>query len=332
MFQPAEHWAELQNAPGGDNSDAESALGSDAASSTASLSSSILHYRTINGRTYHSQQGNAEYWGTNDDQQSESQDLNHHALLLILDDRLYLAPLEKDIQKALDIGTGTGIWAMDFADEFPSTKVIGTDISPIQPSWVPPNLSFEIEDCNQTWTFEADTFDYVHMRYLFGSITDWNALFENAYRVCKPGGWVESYEPTCNAESDDGTVPPGSAHSEWGKFFVEGAKKMGRSCTIVEDDIQIEAMKNAGFVDIKYVDKKVPLTGWAKDPRQREIGRYIQASLEQDIEGYVLYMASQLLGWSRQEVSVYCAQFRREIRSGKFHAFFRQRIIYGRKP
>lgn len=28
----------------------------------------------------------------------------------------------------------------DFADEFPDCKVIGTDVSPIQPSWVPPNL------------------------------------------------------------------------------------------------------------------------------------------------------------------------------------------------
>jgi hypothetical protein len=28
----------------------------------------------------------------------------------------------------------------DFADEYPNAEVIGTDISPIQPSWVPPNL------------------------------------------------------------------------------------------------------------------------------------------------------------------------------------------------
>lgn len=28
----------------------------------------------------------------------------------------------------------------DFADEYPEAEVIGTDISPIQPSWVPPNL------------------------------------------------------------------------------------------------------------------------------------------------------------------------------------------------
>lgn len=28
----------------------------------------------------------------------------------------------------------------DFADEFPEAEVIGTDISPIQPTWIPPNL------------------------------------------------------------------------------------------------------------------------------------------------------------------------------------------------
>ena len=53
---------------------------------------------------------------------------------LILDNKLYLAPIEKNIQKVLDIGTGTGIWAIDFADEHPSATVIGTDISPIQPT------------------------------------------------------------------------------------------------------------------------------------------------------------------------------------------------------
>lgn len=28
----------------------------------------------------------------------------------------------------------------DFADTYPNCEVIGTDISPIQPGWVPPNL------------------------------------------------------------------------------------------------------------------------------------------------------------------------------------------------
>jgi len=30
--------------------------------------------------------------------------------------------------------------ASDFGDENPGVEVIGTDISPIQPTWVPPNV------------------------------------------------------------------------------------------------------------------------------------------------------------------------------------------------
>ena len=43
-------------------SDKDSAIGFDAASSTASMTSSILRYRTIHGRTYHSETGKAKYW------------------------------------------------------------------------------------------------------------------------------------------------------------------------------------------------------------------------------------------------------------------------------
>lgn len=39
----------------------------------------------------------------------------------------------------MDVGTGTGIWAIDMADRFPNAQVKGIDFSPIQPNWVPPN-------------------------------------------------------------------------------------------------------------------------------------------------------------------------------------------------
>ncbi|KAG6085741.1 hypothetical protein E4U16_002115 [Claviceps sp. LM84 group G4] len=34
----------------------------------------------------------------------------------------------------------------EFADQFPNTSVIGTDLSPCQPQWIPPNVRFEIDD------------------------------------------------------------------------------------------------------------------------------------------------------------------------------------------
>lgn len=77
---------------------------------------------------------------------------------------------------------------------------------------------------------------------------------------------------------------------------------------------------------------QIAIGGWPKDKKMREIGQYVLAALEQDFEGYVLYMASQLLGWSMQEVKVYCAQLRRELRSTANHPFFRYRAVYGRKP
>jgi hypothetical protein len=49
----------------------------------------------------------------------------------------------------LVVGTGTEIWAIDFADEHPEAHVIGIDLSPIQPLSVPPNVTFEIDDLKE---------------------------------------------------------------------------------------------------------------------------------------------------------------------------------------
>ncbi|KAF4466146.1 methyltransferase [Fusarium albosuccineum] len=327
VLHSVEHWEQLAGEPAEDDSaDDDSALGSNPAESTQSITSSILQYRTINGRTFHSERGNARYWASNDEQQNESMDIVHHFLSLVFDNKLYLSPLKEDIQKVVDIGTGTGttaqnchmmnekadlfelvgIWAIDFADEFPNAEVIGTDISPIQPSWVPPNLKF---------------------------IKDWSFLIKQAYKACKPGGWTESLEASAMMESDDGTVTKSSAMAEWGRFFIEGRKKMGQTFTILEDDLQRKYMKEAGFINIHIDNRKVPISGWPQDPRKKEIGQFVHAALEQDLEGYILYMASQLLGWTMDEVRVYCVQLRRELRNTKrYHPYYWVRKVYAQKP
>lgn len=149
------------------------------------------------------------------------------------------------------------MWAIDFADEHPQAEVIGTDISPIQPTWIPPNLRFEMEDCTTAWTFSPATFDYIHLRYLVGSIADWTELFKEAYAATKPGGWVESFEGSPHMVADDGSVPEKSAISQWGRFFEEGGRAMGRTFMVIGDGIQRRAMEEAGFVDIGEWDFKV---------------------------------------------------------------------------
>lgn len=43
-------------------------------------------------------------------------DFLHHIYGLILDGKLQKAPIDQNIQRVLDIGTGTGIWAIEFAE------------------------------------------------------------------------------------------------------------------------------------------------------------------------------------------------------------------------
>lgn len=42
------------------------------------------------------------------------QDMQHKMWSITLDGKLHLAPIDPNLQNALDIGTGTGIWAIEF--------------------------------------------------------------------------------------------------------------------------------------------------------------------------------------------------------------------------
>jgi len=65
----------------------------------------------------------------------------------------------------VDIGTGSGKWVIEVAEEFPSSRVIGLDLSPIQPTFVPLNAEFIVEDVNEGMGFSDASTDLVHSRY-----------------------------------------------------------------------------------------------------------------------------------------------------------------------
>ena len=130
--------------------DTDSAIGDDdIESSTASLRSSIYAHVYENGRRYHSFRA-GKYVLPNDETEQERLDLSHHTFRLSLKGGLCLTKLDNP-KRILDVGTGTGIWAIDIGDLYPEAEVIGTDLSPIQPQWVPNNVKFEIDDCTDDW-------------------------------------------------------------------------------------------------------------------------------------------------------------------------------------
>ena len=99
-------------------------------SSTTSLASSIRKYREENGRTYSSYK-EGSYALPNDEGENDRLDHMNHLVSLTLDGKLHLAPIPKgQVHRVLDVGTGTGIWSIDFGDEHPESEVLGIDISP----------------------------------------------------------------------------------------------------------------------------------------------------------------------------------------------------------
>ena len=215
-------------------------------------------------------------------------------------------------QKALDVGTGTGIWAWyvitrfspwtfktlpcstltliicsEFGEQYPSCEVTGIDLSPMQPSFVPPNVKFEIDNIEQEWTWPDDTFDYIHLRAMIGSIKDWDRLYRQAYRCLKPGGWIESRENSVRWKCENNSITDDSAVGQYHKVVWRAGELMGQTFKIVDDDIHLqrEVMERAGFVNTDSRDMKGYYGSWPTDRRDKLTGNMGKLCFEEDPEG-----------------------------------------------
>ena len=251
-----------------DDNDNDSSLGIDLSSETQSLSSLVMKFEFENGRRYHAFQA-GRYAFPNDEEELNRMDLENHLFFMLLGEKLHHAPL-KSPQRILDLGTGTGIWAIEIADQYPSAAVVGTDLSPVQPTMVPPNLKFEIDDFEQEWTFQKDSFDFIHWRLLLASVSDYPKLFRQAFQHMKPGGYMEIHEVDPGQCCDDGTVTEDSSSVRWSQLFYEGCKKAGRPIPPIGSYKVM--MESAGFVDIKEQILKRPSNTWPKDKNLKRIG------------------------------------------------------------
>lgn len=195
----------------------------------------------------------------------------------------------------LDLGTGTGIWAIDFADQFPSASVIATDLSPIQPACVPPNLEFQIDDFCETWTFRKESFDFIHARSIYGCVSDYLALYSEIFTHLKPGGWFEQTEISVVPQSDDNSIK-GTSLEAWGPLALEAGDKFGKSFRIAHQTKEL--MESAGFVNVTYRIFKWPIGPWPKDPKMKEIGAYNRLGWEDGMVGWAMFLFTKYLGVS----------------------------------
>ncbi|KAG7049956.1 methyltransferase domain-containing protein [Colletotrichum scovillei] len=315
-----------------DEQDDASEIGTESvASSSTSVTSSILDYRIENGRTYHKYK-DGKYNLPNDEAELERLDLQHTLFLLTFYDKLGNAPPNdpgSGVRRVLDVGTGIGAWSIDFGDEHPEAEVLGIDLSATQPLFTPPNVKFEIDDLEEPWTFSRP-FDYIHSRMMNSCINDWKQYIDKCYENLTPGGWLEVNEIDVAPLSDDGTLKPEHSISRTVRLLQEASDIFGRA---YQDVKQLKfMMMEAGFTDVTMRHFKWPTNSWPKEARHKELGVWHNENLSQGWEGICMAPLTRALEWTREEVIVLMAENRKDFADRNIHAYFSIWSIYGKKP
>ncbi|EGR46607.1 uncharacterized protein TRIREDRAFT_66059, partial [Trichoderma reesei QM6a] len=295
--------------------------------STRSLWTMDLDYRELHGRRYC-----RDYYMPNDELEQLRVTLLHQVFVHILDGELTLAPLEEPPSHVLDVGTGTGEWAIRMAEMFPECEVVGTDISAIaETESVPVNVFFEIEDA-EDWDRPPDHYDMIHMRWLAGSFRDWRFVYDCAYYSLKPGGWIE----VLDFDGFDGMVcidhfPPESPIHRLFKDIHKAAELSGRKLSM--DHLNAPDFMDAGFVDIRVMEYSLPLVFG-----EPSIDKLWLMALIDGIESSALRLLTEHMGWDPDECKAVCEQVARDMANLTKHPttakelVIKLRLVVARKP
>lgn len=116
---------------------------------------------------------------------------------------LYRAKLD-DPKVIVNWCCGIGLWDMEMASLFPESHVVGVDFKEATLSnlqYSRPNLEFRHVVIHDHYTglesFESNSVDYIMMRdiwFINAPVSKWDVVLEDAFRILKPGGWIELSE------------------------------------------------------------------------------------------------------------------------------------------
>ncbi|KAF4411986.1 Secondary metabolism regulator LAE1 [Colletotrichum fructicola Nara gc5] len=297
---------------------------------TRSITSSVFDYPVEYGRRYHAyRQGT--YAFPNDEPELNRLDLAHILMFKSIGYRLYLAPIRPETtQRILDIGTGTGIWAIQMADKFPHAEVIGTDLSAVQPEWLPSNVKFIVDDVESAW-IDPKKYDYIFVRYMLVAIADWPRLIANIYDHLTPGGYAEFQDMDGLYYADDATYPPSSSLSLWNSRFVDACEAMGRTAR-PGPALEGWVRAHGGFRGVTHKRFKAPIGPWARDPHFKDVGALNLRQLLDGLEGFSLKVFCGVLGWEEGDVRELLERVRAELGEGGMHVMFDHHVVYAQKP
>lgn len=122
--------------------------------------------------------------------------------------------------------------------------------------------------------------------------------------------------------SDDGSLKKEHQLWGWGDMFIRCAERAGRALNTHET--MRRAIEKAGFVDMHEEKNKIPLGPWAKDKLLKEAGHLQYAHWNAALEGWAMWLLTHFgepEPWTKEEVQVYLAKVRAELKIPHIHAY-----------
>ncbi|KAI5867812.1 S-adenosyl-L-methionine-dependent methyltransferase [Durotheca rogersii] len=301
-----------------------------ATAASTSLSSSILDFSFENGRRYHKFR-EGRYNFPNDDIEQEREDMKH-AVVKLLCQRLHFAPIGNHPNEILDIGTGTGIWAIEMGDAYPSANVLGIDLSPIQPQWVPPNVRFMVDDAESPWLHPLNHFNYIHTRHTVMAIKDWGGLLRTSYEHLKPGGWMELQEIDHFPLSTNGSLSADHPVARYWRYVDEGLENLGVNFRFSHEGRIARSMRQCGYVNVTERVFHMPIGTWPRNKTLKSVGLYWKMILLNGVQAIALGPMTRGLHWTREQVETFLVSVRKGYEDNSLLLYMPLICVYGQKP
>ncbi|KAF6793072.1 methyltransferase domain-containing protein [Colletotrichum sojae] len=311
---------------------------------TESLSESVLEHMYEHRLRYHAYR--AGKYAFPNDLVEQDRDFMKHLISNLLCDRWYLSPVDDVLARGgevLDLGTGPGHWVLEgaprltqlveVAEYFPEATFLGIDLSPIQPTEVPPNVHFMVDDFEHEngWALDEGTYDFIHLRHTLHSVRDRPELMERAYKHLKPGGWFEIQELEFAPLCDDGTTPEGDGYGfrVFTNYLEAGMRALGSEMHGIR--YAANEMWAAGFENVVEDRRKCPIGDWAAKPELRQAGALMQRAIEDGLKGLAT-RPFRALNWTEVQIEIFLMNVRPHVAEKSFHAYLNHRTVYGQKP
>ncbi|KAH6900297.1 methyl transferase [Thelonectria olida] len=248
-------------------------------------------------------------------------DILHKFFQLLRNEKPFESPIVRPNPKIMDLGTGTGIWAISITE---GLSLAETNTHMLIMASIPPGchpMQFDLEE--PTWGPLLTDCDLIHIRMLLGSIrTDlWPQTYRNVLEHLAPGiGHLEQVEIDWTPRWDDDERPAKSVYQEWVDLYLNGMDQFNRTARVNPEKTR-QMLEAAGFTDIKEQVRKVYLCPWTYDRDERELARWFNLGASHSLEAFTLIPLIDKLGMKFEDVRELCAAAKDEICKLRYHTY-----------